>query len=129
MVVCRTGYTGERGYELVVPNAAAVAVFDALLTAGEQYGIVPAGLGARDTLRTEMGYPLHGQDISPGITPGPGAVRMGRRLEEGALLGRRGPACREGARTGPDPARPARRWKGYPATAHVRSGSIRYRTR
>ncbi|MGZ0146900.1 glycine cleavage system aminomethyltransferase GcvT [Kribbella sp. WER1] len=69
VVVCRTGYTGERGYELVVPNAAAVAVFDALLKAGEQYGIVPAGLGARDTLRTEMGYPLHGQDISPEITP------------------------------------------------------------
>lgn len=69
VVVCRTGYTGERGFELVVPNAAAVAVFDALLTAGEQYGIVPAGLGARDTLRTEMGYPLHGQDIAPDITP------------------------------------------------------------
>ncbi len=69
VVVCRTGYTGERGYELVVPNDAAVAVFDALLAAGEQYGIVPAGLGARDTLRTEMGYPLHGQDISPSITP------------------------------------------------------------
>ncbi len=69
VVVCRTGYTGERGYELVVPNAAAVAVWDALLAAGEQYGIVPAGLGARDTLRTEMGYPLHGQDISPSITP------------------------------------------------------------
>ncbi|WP_328322298.1 glycine cleavage system aminomethyltransferase GcvT [Kribbella sp. NBC_00382] len=69
VVVCRTGYTGERGYELVVPNEAAVAVFDALLKAGEQYNLVPAGLGARDTLRTEMGYPLHGQDISPEITP------------------------------------------------------------
>lgn len=69
VVVCRTGYTGERGYELVVPNEGAVAVFDALLEAGAPYGIVPAGLGARDTLRTEMGYPLHGQDISPDITP------------------------------------------------------------
>jgi aminomethyltransferase len=69
VVVCRTGYTGERGYELVIPNEAAPAVFDALLAAGEQYGIVPAGLGARDTLRTEMGYPLHGQDISLEITP------------------------------------------------------------
>lgn len=69
VVVCRTGYTGERGYELVVPNEAAVAVFDALLAAGEKYQIAPAGLGARDTLRTEMGYPLHGQDISPDITP------------------------------------------------------------
>jgi aminomethyltransferase len=69
VTVCRTGYTGERGYELVVPDHAAAAVWDALLTAGEPYGLQPAGLGARDTLRTEMGYPLHGQDISPTITP------------------------------------------------------------
>ena len=69
VVVCRTGYTGERGYELVVPNAAAPALWDALLAAGEEHGIQPCGLGARDTLRTEMGYPLHGQDISLRITP------------------------------------------------------------
>jgi aminomethyltransferase len=69
VTVCRTGYTGERGYELVVPVSAATAVWDAVLAAGEPYGLQPAGLGARDTLRTEMGYPLHGQDISPGITP------------------------------------------------------------
>jgi aminomethyltransferase len=69
MTVCRTGYTGERGYELVVPAGAAVAVWDAVLAAGEPYGLQPAGLGARDTLRTEMGYALHGQDISPAITP------------------------------------------------------------
>ncbi len=69
LIVCRTGYTGERGYELVVPVAGAVEVWDALLAAGEPYGIQPAGLGARDTLRTEMGYALHGQDISPTITP------------------------------------------------------------
>jgi len=69
VTVCRTGYTGERGYELVVPVSAATAVWDAVLAAGEPYGLQPAGLGARDTLRTEMGYPLHGQDISLGITP------------------------------------------------------------
>ena len=69
MTVCRTGYTGERGYELVVPVSAAEAVWDAVLAAGEPYGLQPAGLGARDTLRTEMGYPLHGQDLSPDITP------------------------------------------------------------
>ncbi len=69
MTVCRTGYTGERGYELVVPVSAAAAVWDAVLAAGEPYGLQPAGLGARDTLRTEMGYALHGQDISPTITP------------------------------------------------------------
>jgi glycine cleavage system T protein (aminomethyltransferase) len=69
VIVCRTGYTGERGYELVVPASASVAVWDAVLAAGEPYGLQPAGLGARDTLRTEMGYPLHGQDISPTISP------------------------------------------------------------
>jgi aminomethyltransferase len=69
VVVCRTGYTGERGYELVVPNDVAVALWDELMAAGQGHGIVPCGLGARDTLRTEMGYPLHGQDISLDVTP------------------------------------------------------------
>jgi aminomethyltransferase len=69
VVVCRTGYTGERGYELIAPNEVAVSLWDALLAAGEQYDVLPCGLGARDTLRTEMGYPLHGQDISMTITP------------------------------------------------------------
>jgi aminomethyltransferase len=69
LTVCRTGYTGEHGYELVVPDHGAVAVWDALLAAGQPHGMRPCGLGARDTLRTEMGYPLHGQDLSPDITP------------------------------------------------------------
>ncbi|MDX6299475.1 MAG: aminomethyltransferase [Nocardioidaceae bacterium] len=69
VVVCRTGYTGERGYELVCANDVAGPVWDALLSAGEPFGILPCGLGARDTLRTEMGYPLHGQDIRPDVTP------------------------------------------------------------
>jgi aminomethyltransferase len=69
VVVCRTGYTGERGYELVCENDAAVPLWDALLAGGAPFGILPCGLGARDTLRTEMGYPLHGQDIGPDVTP------------------------------------------------------------
>jgi len=69
LTVCRTGYTGERGYELVIPAAGVVTLWDAILRAGEPYGIRACGLGARDTLRTEMGYPLHGQDISLDITP------------------------------------------------------------
>lgn len=69
LTVCRTGYTGERGYELVAPAGQATKVWDAVLTAGAAYGIVPCGLGARDTLRTEMGYALHGQDLSPTISP------------------------------------------------------------
>src|SRR5689334_4711364 len=72
VVVCRTGYTGERGYELIVANDAAGDLWDALMAAGEELGILAAGLGARDTLRTEMGYPLHGQDISLDVTPNQG---------------------------------------------------------
>ncbi len=69
VVVCRTGYTGERGYELLPPWADAPALWDALLSAGAELGALPVGLGARDTLRTEMGYPLHGQDLGLDITP------------------------------------------------------------
>ena len=69
LVVCRTGYTGEHGYELVVDADVAADLWDGLLAAGEELGARPCGLGARDTLRTEMGYPLHGQDLSPQITP------------------------------------------------------------
>ena len=69
LTVCRTGYTGEHGYELVIESAQGAALWDALLNAGEPLGMLPCGLGARDTLRTEMGYPLHGQDLSVDISP------------------------------------------------------------
>jgi len=69
LIICRTGYTGERGYEVVVPVATALQTWDALVGAGKRHRLQPAGLGARDTLRLEMGYPLHGQDISATITP------------------------------------------------------------
>ncbi|MFP5415344.1 MAG: glycine cleavage system aminomethyltransferase GcvT [Actinomycetes bacterium] len=69
LTVCRTGYTGERGYELVCGVADAPAVWDAVVAAGEPLGLLPCGLGARDTLRTEMGYALHGHELSATITP------------------------------------------------------------
>jgi aminomethyltransferase len=69
VVVCRTGYTGERGYELLPCWGEAAELWDALLAAGADLGVAACGLGARDTLRTEMGYPLHGQDISLDVTP------------------------------------------------------------
>lgn len=65
VVVCRTGYTGERGYEILAPVAILGGLWDAVVAAGA----TPAGLGARDTLRTEMGYPLHGHELSLDITP------------------------------------------------------------
>jgi aminomethyltransferase len=67
--VCRTGYTGEHGYELVPAWDDAPALWDALAESVARRGGMPVGLGARDTLRTEMGYPLHGQDLSPTISP------------------------------------------------------------
>ena len=60
-----TGYTGEDGFEIVIPNEAAAPLWDALLAAGAR----PCGLGARDTLRLEMCYPLNGSDLSPERTP------------------------------------------------------------
>lgn len=68
VMVCRTGYTGERGYELIVPADALVDVWDALAARRAEFGVMRVGLGARDTLRTEMGYPLHGQDLSLDIS-------------------------------------------------------------
>ncbi|MGV9925584.1 glycine cleavage system aminomethyltransferase GcvT [Nocardia rhamnosiphila] len=67
--VCRTGYTGEHGYELLPRWDGAEALFRALVEQVRATGGQVAGLGARDTLRTEMGYPLHGHELSPEITP------------------------------------------------------------
>jgi aminomethyltransferase len=67
--VCRTGYTGEHGYELIPAWDDTPGLWDALVDAARTVGGMPAGLGARDTLRTEAGYPLHGQDLSLEITP------------------------------------------------------------
>ncbi|MDT5010229.1 MAG: aminomethyltransferase [Mycobacterium sp.] len=67
--VCRTGYTGEHGYELLPAWDGAAAVFNPLAEAVRDLGGEPAGLGARDTLRTEMGYPLHGHELSLEISP------------------------------------------------------------
>ena len=88
-MVCRTGYTGERGYELVPPWERRRAAVGRPARGGEPLGGLPCGLGARDTLRTEMGYPLHGQELSPTITPGAGPGRLGGRLEEGRPSGAR----------------------------------------
>lgn len=68
-LIARTGYTGEKGYELVLPAQAAEKVWTALMEAGKPHGIKPIGLGARDTLRLEMGYPLYGHDMNEETTP------------------------------------------------------------
>ena len=69
VILCRTGYTGEFGFELLPLWKDAEKVWDALVEAIVPFGGVICGLGARDTLRTEMGYPLHGHELSLDITP------------------------------------------------------------
>lgn len=69
VVVSATGYTGAGGFEIYFPNEAAESIFEAVMKAGEPYGIMPIGLGARDTLRLEMGYCLYGNDIDDTTSP------------------------------------------------------------
>jgi len=69
VIVSATGYTGAGGFELYVENKDAVALWNALFEAGAEFGIKPIGLGARDTLRLEMGYSLYGNDLSDTTSP------------------------------------------------------------
>ena len=69
VILCRTGYTGEHGYEIVPRWEDAAKVWDALTSAIAPLGGLVCGLGARDTLRTEMGYPLHGHELTLSISP------------------------------------------------------------
>ena len=79
LFLARTGYTGEDGFEIVVPQAGAVALWEALLEAG----VKPAGLGARDTLRLEAGLNLYGQDMDESVTPYEAALGWTVSLDEG----------------------------------------------
>jgi aminomethyltransferase len=88
VTVCRSGYTGERGYELVMRSDDAGVVWDQLFEAGVALGVQACGLGARDTLRTEMGYPLHGQDLSLDITPNQARVGWAVGWQKPAFWGR-----------------------------------------
>jgi aminomethyltransferase len=83
MVVSRSGYTGERGFELFVSEHLAPDLWDELLERGRPLGIEPCGLGARDTLRLEMGYPLHGNDIGPDRTPLEAGLSWAVALDKG----------------------------------------------
>jgi aminomethyltransferase len=98
----RTGYTGEDGYEIYVERAHAAELWSALMSAGERFGIVPAGLASRDTLRLEAGMPLYGHELNESILPvQAGLGRVVNLSKEGDFIGREaveaGPP--EGART------------------------------
>jgi len=88
ITICRTGYTGEKGFELLIPAQAALNIWDEIVSKGQKYGAKAVGLGARDTLRTEMGYPLHGQDISLNISPLEAGLSWAVNLEKPNFLGK-----------------------------------------
>jgi aminomethyltransferase len=87
-VIAGTGYTGEEGYELFFPASQAVAQWRRILEAGAAAGIKPCGLGARDTLRLEMCYPLNGSDLSPAHTPLEAGLSIFVDLNKPAFVGR-----------------------------------------
>ena len=88
ITICRTGYTGEKGFELLIPVQGAINIWDEIISKGQKYGAKAVGLGARDTLRTEMGYPLHGQDISLNISPLEAGLSWAVNLEKSNFLGK-----------------------------------------
>ena len=103
--VARTGYTGEHGYELYCPSADAPDLWRALFKAGEPHGIAACGLGARDTLRLEMKYPLYGNDIDLQHNPLEAGLGWVVKLQKGEFIGR---AALQAIKT----AGPQRAWVG-----------------
>jgi aminomethyltransferase len=108
--VGRTGYTGERGYELFPSWAHTPAMWNALIAAAGPLGGRACGLGARDTLRTEMGYPLHGQDIGLDISPLQGGLAWAIGWDKPAFWGRKALLAERASG-------PARRLRGLRANA------------
>ncbi len=108
VLIARTGYTGEDGFELYVDAPDAAALWAALAAAGQDHGLIPAGLAARDTLRLEAGMPLYGHELGPDTFPAQaglgGVVALGK---ESDFIGR------HASEHGPDPV--ARRLVGLSA--------------
>ncbi len=87
-MVSRTGYTGEDGFEIVGSDETIQKLWDKFLSVGQPFGLKPAGLGARDTLRTEMCYPLYGHELNEEITPIEAGVGFFVALDKGDFNGR-----------------------------------------
>jgi aminomethyltransferase len=88
MIISRTGYTGEEGFELYLPATAAVKVWQQLLVAGVPHGLLPIGLGARDTLRLEKGYALYGHELSEYISPLEAGLAWITKLDKPDFVGK-----------------------------------------
>ena len=86
--ITRTGYTGEDGFEFIVPNEIVVRVWEDLLAQGRSFGAVPCGLGARDTLRLEAGYLLYGEDLNDDISTYEANYGWVVKLDKGDFIGK-----------------------------------------
>jgi len=86
--ISKTGYTGENGYECFADKNAIVNLWNAVMDSGRAYGIKPIGLGARDTLRTEMGYPLYGLELNEAITPFSANLGWVVKMDKQSFIGR-----------------------------------------
>jgi aminomethyltransferase len=93
--VARTGYTGEDGFELLIPSAQAGALWDALLSAGGPHGLVPAGLAARDTLRLEAGMPLYGHELGRDTAPAQAGLGRVVAMTKDEFVGKAGLEARD----------------------------------
>lgn len=87
-IVSRTGYTGEDGYEVIVPSAYGLALWERLVADGGNSGLLPAGLGCRDTLRLEAAMPLYGHELDETIDPFTAGLAFGVKLDAGEFIGR-----------------------------------------
>ncbi|MFQ5901279.1 MAG: glycine cleavage system aminomethyltransferase GcvT, partial [Thermodesulfobacteriota bacterium] len=88
-IISRTGYTGEDGFELYMPAESSREVWRELLKKGAECGIRPCGLGARDTLRLEMGYPLYGHELGEDINPFEAGLGWVVKLNKGTFIGKK----------------------------------------
>lgn len=88
IIAARTGYTGEDGFELFVPAGDAVGIWEKLRESGSEFGIALCGLGARDTLRIEAGYPLYGNELDKKTTPVEAGLGRYVKMDKGDFIGR-----------------------------------------
>ncbi len=87
-ILSRTGYTGEHGYEIYLPNADALGVWEELVAKGENLGVEPIGLGARDTLRFEVCYCLYGHELEEDVTPLEAGIGWAVKLKKEDFIGK-----------------------------------------
>lgn len=102
-IITRTGYTGEDGFEVIVDVENAVAVWQAIFDAGQSHGLLPAGLGCRDTLRLEAAMPLYGHEMDERVDPYTAGLGFGVKLNAGNFFGKEAVAAKKA-----DDSRPKR---------------------